>query len=232
MVQGQLNTPALPVRGDHLSRSEPPVAGRRSALGYVILWTLTLGIPLAIWFLPLGLDPRIQKALAITAFMIGSWMTHAQDVAISGLIGLYLFWVARVVPFGDAFHGFATTTPWFLFGAILFGLVATKSGLARRLAFMVMRAIGHTYARLLLGIIVADFLLTFIVPSGIARVVTAVAVAPGGSAPSYAHGYYSRDNTAYQEWDAISRDRDAFTRWLQTEVGAELPAADSATGQG
>ena len=151
----------------------------RSPLGYVLMFTLTIAVPLAIWFLPLGIDPRMQKALAITSFMIGSWITHAQDVAISGLMGLYFFWVSGVVPFAEAFHGFATTTPWFLFGAILFGVMATKSGLARRLAFLVMRGIGHTYPRLLLGIIVADFLLTFIVPSGIARVVIMSAVAAG-----------------------------------------------------
>jgi glutaconate CoA-transferase subunit A len=45
-------------------------------------------------------------------------------------------------------------------------------------------------------------------------VVTAVAVVPGGARPSYALGYYDRDNDAYREWDAISRDRDTFTAWL------------------
>ena len=34
---------------------------------------------------------------------------------------------------------------------------------------------------------------------------------PGGAHPSYAHGYYDRDNAFYRAWDAISRDRDAFT---------------------
>jgi anion transporter len=170
-----MTLPGAPVPGT-LQKPEEPARG---PLGLFLLWTLVLAVPLALWFAPLGIDPRMQKALAITAFMIGSWMTHAQDVAISGLMGLYLFWVTGTVGFGDAFHGFSTTTPWFLFGAILFGLMATKSGLARRLAFMVMRRIGHTYARLLLGIVVADFLLTFIVPSGIARVVIMSAVAAG-----------------------------------------------------
>jgi glutaconate CoA-transferase, subunit A len=50
------------------------------------------------------------------------------------------------------------------------------------------------------------------------RVVSAVAPVPGGSRPSYAHGYYARDNEGYQAWDAISRDREAFTQWLDTEV--------------
>ncbi len=59
------------------------------------------------------------------------------------------------------------------------------------------------------------------------RVVTAVAEAPGGARPSYAHGYYIRDNSAYQEWDAISRDRDAFERWLESDVyGGARPARE------
>jgi len=48
--------------------------------------------------------------------------------------------------------------------------------------------------------------------------ITAVAAAPGGAHPSYAHGYYDRDNTFYVEWDAISRDRDRFGEWMQRHV--------------
>jgi glutaconate CoA-transferase, subunit A len=55
--------------------------------------------------------------------------------------------------------------------------------------------------------------------------IEAVAVAPRGAAPSYAHGYYARDNAFYREWDAISRDRDRFQDWLRTEVlDAPAPA--------
>ncbi len=48
--------------------------------------------------------------------------------------------------------------------------------------------------------------------------VDAIALAPGGAHPSYAHGYYARDNAAYRAWDAISADRDAFGAWMQTNV--------------
>jgi glutaconate CoA-transferase subunit A len=49
---------------------------------------------------------------------------------------------------------------------------------------------------------------------------TCVAAAPGGAAPSYALGYYDRDNASYREWDAISRDRDAFGAWVDRVVAA------------
>jgi glutaconate CoA-transferase subunit A len=48
--------------------------------------------------------------------------------------------------------------------------------------------------------------------------VDAVVVAPGGARPSYAHGYYSRDNAFYIAWDEISRDRDRFCAWMQENV--------------
>jgi len=49
-------------------------------------------------------------------------------------------------------------------------------------------------------------------------VLSAVCCVPGGSHPSYAHGYYDRDNRFYQAWETISRDRDAFQLWLKRHI--------------
>jgi anion transporter len=142
-------------------------------------WAFALTVPVGLWLAPLSIETRAQHALAIGAFMILAWMTHILDHAITGLIGCYLFWVLRVADFDIAFRGFSNTTPWFLFGAILFGAMATKSGLAPRLAYRVMLDVGHSYPRLMLGLIISDFLLTAIVPSGLARVVIMAAIAQG-----------------------------------------------------
>jgi glutaconate CoA-transferase subunit A len=48
--------------------------------------------------------------------------------------------------------------------------------------------------------------------------IAAIAVAPRGAYPSYAHGYYQRDNAFYLAWDGISRDRGAFQRWIDEHV--------------
>jgi glutaconate CoA-transferase subunit A len=48
--------------------------------------------------------------------------------------------------------------------------------------------------------------------------VSYVALAPGGAHPSYAHGYSERDNDFYAAWDAISRDRETFRRWMDDHV--------------
>ena len=49
-------------------------------------------------------------------------------------------------------------------------------------------------------------------------VITAIAVVPMGAYPSYAHGYYARDNAFYRRWDDIARDRDTFTNWITRHV--------------
>ena len=53
--------------------------------------------------------------------------------------------------------------------------------------------------------------------------IDAVCLVPGGAFPSYAHGYYSRDNAFYIAWDAIARDRDTFLRWMEKHVLAAAP---------
>jgi glutaconate CoA-transferase, subunit A len=49
-------------------------------------------------------------------------------------------------------------------------------------------------------------------------VIDAVALAPGGSHPSYSHGITQRDNDFYREWDPISRDRERFVAWMEEHV--------------
>jgi glutaconate CoA-transferase subunit A len=46
----------------------------------------------------------------------------------------------------------------------------------------------------------------------------AIAVVPRGAAPSYAHGYYERDNAYYIAWDRLSADRATFLQWLDVQV--------------
>jgi solute carrier family 13 (sodium-dependent dicarboxylate transporter), member 2/3/5 len=144
----------------------------------VVLALLAAGC-LAFRLLPLGIEERAHSALAIGMFMIAMWMTQVLDHGVAGILGCFLFWMFGVARFETAFSGFADTSAWFLFGAICFGLMGSKSGLARRLAYVVMGSIGHSYPRLLLGLIVSNFLLTAMVPSGIARVVIMAAIAMG-----------------------------------------------------
>ena len=48
--------------------------------------------------------------------------------------------------------------------------------------------------------------------------VTSICLVPGGAHPSYADGYYPRDNASYIAWDKIAADRDTFLAWMKDNV--------------
>jgi glutaconate CoA-transferase subunit A len=55
--------------------------------------------------------------------------------------------------------------------------------------------------------------------------VGAIALVPGGAYPSYAQGYYARNNAFYIAWDAIARERASFLAWMKENVLDRGPEA-------
>jgi glutaconate CoA-transferase subunit A len=49
-------------------------------------------------------------------------------------------------------------------------------------------------------------------------VVRAVCEVKGGAFPSYALGYYPRNNAFYKQWDHVARDRETFTAWIDRHI--------------
>ena len=52
-----------------------------------------------------------------------------------------------------------------------------------------------------------------------------VAEVSGGAFPSYAQGYYPRNNSFYKAWDEIARERDTFHAWMKENVLDKGPEA-------
>ncbi len=50
--------------------------------------------------------------------------------------------------------------------------------------------------------------------------IDAIVATPNGAHPSYAHGYYDRDNAFYMAWDEIASDRERFLAWMDDHVMA------------
>jgi glutaconate CoA-transferase subunit A len=57
-------------------------------------------------------------------------------------------------------------------------------------------------------------------------IVDAVVVEPWGAHPSYAQGFYDRDNAFYRDWEAISRSPEATDAWLDRWVRGTTTHAD------
>ena len=52
-----------------------------------------------------------------------------------------------------------------------------------------------------------------------------IAAVPGGAYPSYAQGYYKRNNAFYIAWDGIARERETFLAWMRANVLDKGPEA-------
>lgn len=138
-----------------------------------------IAVLLFFWFAPLGLDKLPQHAMGIASFMIIMWAAEVLDVGITAVVGAYLFWVTGVAPVNRAFSGFTSDTTWFMLGVLLIGAMTDKSGLGRRIGYTALAKSGSSYSAILFTVIVVDFLLAFIIPSGVARVVIMAGLALG-----------------------------------------------------
>ena len=134
---------------------------------------------IVLWYAPLPLEPQAQHAMAIAALLIVFWITEILPHAITGLLGCWLFWTLRVVPTQVALAGFSSDSPWFLLGALFIGAMATESGLAKRLAYSMVSAVGTSFSRILMAFILTSFVMTLMIPSGPPRVILLGAIVLG-----------------------------------------------------
>jgi glutaconate CoA-transferase subunit A len=61
-------------------------------------------------------------------------------------------------------------------------------------------------------------------------VIDRVCLVPRGSTPSYADGYYARDNRFYRAWDKIARTRESFEKWVDTNIHGVADFAEYLAG--
>jgi sodium-dependent dicarboxylate transporter 2/3/5 len=79
------------------------------------------------------------------------------SIAIGALQGLFLIRPARA-----AFTDFMDPSVWFIFGSLMFGMVFTKTGLTRRMAYKMLSLVGERTSMIYLGCYVMTASLTLI----------------------------------------------------------------------
>ena len=164
-----------------------------------------------VWLAPIPKEAQVRHALAIVSFMIVFWVAEVVDYGITAFAGCYLFWLLRVVDFRTSFSGFAQDTPWFLFCALLIAKVASKTGLAQRIAYNLMSLVGASFPRLFLGMILVSFTLNFIIPSGLAQMATLAPILIGLVA---AFGVPPRSNLGRSLFATLSCTSNLFNKMM------------------
>ena len=161
---------------------------------YGLLIALAALIGLSLIPAPQGLSVAGHRMLAMLVFSVILWMTEGVSYPVSGvIIAALMTFLIGMSPnpekagalYGTtqgmtiALGGFSNTA-WALVGAALFISAAmTKTGLDRRIALKVLSIVGASANRIIIGVILVGFVLSFFVPSTTARVACLVPIVLG-----------------------------------------------------
>lgn len=161
-------------------------------------WGLPAGLLVLIAILvmptPADLSTAGHRMLAILVFSVVIWMTEAVSYPVSAaiIVSLMAFllgtapnmndpdkWLGTSAALKMALSGFSSTALALVGAALFIAAAMTKTGLDRRIALVVLSKIGAKTNRVLAGVILVGFILSFFVPSTTARVSCMVPIVLG-----------------------------------------------------
>ncbi len=167
--------------------SPPQAADKPKPAAWKFLLPVVVAAALALIAPPAGLAPHAWYFFAIFAGVIVGLMLEPLPGAAVGLIGVsvvtvlspwVLFGPAELAKAGFkpanaslswALSGFANTTVWLIFAAFMFALGYEKTGLGRRIALWLVKAMGKRTLTLGYAVALADAILAPFTPSNTAR---------------------------------------------------------------
>ncbi|MBE0533442.1 MAG: DASS family sodium-coupled anion symporter [Rhodospirillales bacterium] len=118
---------------------------------------------------PLGIAHDGQVAMAVFALALILWVSKAVPNHVASLIVLILLSVLGGWSEKNALGVFGYDVIWLMVAAFVITSALAKSGFARRLALWLITTFGRTASSILLSMLIANFLIAFLVPSTTAR---------------------------------------------------------------
>ena len=133
------------------------------------MFTVLVGIVL--WFLPVpaGLKPAAWHMFAIFVATIIGFILHPIPIGGVALIAVGLTGFLKVLKPAEALSGFGNATIWLIVGAYMFAKGFIKTGLGRRIAYVIMSQIATSSLKLGYSLAITDFIVSPATPSNTAR---------------------------------------------------------------
>lgn len=105
---------------------------------------------------PDGMQPAAQRLLAVTVLMAGLWMTQAISLAATSLLPLALYPVLGIQPAKVVSKAYINDNVFLYLGGFIIALGIERWGLHKRLALNIVRVVGVSPRRLILGFLIAS----------------------------------------------------------------------------
>ena len=124
-----------------------------------------------IWFLPAptGLTPQAWHLFAIFVATIVGFIAKPLPIAAVALISITFSAFTGILKPAEALSGFSNTTIWLIVAAFVFSVCFKKTGLGRRIAYTMMRAIGGSALKLGYSLVLSDLIIAPATASNAAR---------------------------------------------------------------
>ena len=138
---------------DGCDDDEPREYSRRQKLGLwlgPLLFALMLIIPT-----PAGMEPAAQKMAAIALLMATWWMCESLPIPATSLLPLVLFPMMGVMSTGNAAAPYANHLIYLFMGGFIIALAMQRWNLHRRIAMNIVKVVGFSPPRLILGFMIA-----------------------------------------------------------------------------
>jgi anion transporter len=154
------------------------VIGARKVSAATFLSALVIGSALAMYFAPppMGVSVEMMHAAALVLFTIGLWATGWLPEHVVGLLFFVLAMALAVAPAQVVFSGFTSAALWLVLGGLVMAEAVNRTGLAQRLAAALFDRYALSYAQLVVAVVMASVVLTFLVPSTVGRVLLLVPI--------------------------------------------------------
>ncbi|MBI1314482.1 SLC13/DASS family transporter [bacterium] len=176
-----------------------PGTGRAAQVGMILGPALFLTIVFSPT--PTGMSPEAQRLLAVTALMSSWWLTQAIPIAATSLLPIVLFPLLGIQTSAAVSNAYINKQVFLFLGGFIIALGIEKWGLHERIALHIVRVLGTSLRKVILGFMLATGFLSMwisntastllMTPIGLALVLSlekAIRAQPGAAHPvGYSH---------------------------------------------
>lgn len=145
-------------------------------------WVLSLAVPVLILLTVDGesLTREMVIFLALTSWAVISWATEILPPPLVAILLPIFYFSSKIAPAPIALaKPFATVIPWAIIGALMIGIMAQKTGLAKRIVLKCIMITGSTYSGFFFALFLSGIILTPLVPSATAKSAIMLALGVG-----------------------------------------------------
>ena len=132
---------------------------------------IVVGLAAVLWWLPVpvGLTVQAWHLFAIFAATILGFILQPMPLGAVALAGVTFSALLGILKPGEALAGFSDTTIWLIVSAFLFAKGFIKTGLGRRIAYVLISWFGSSSLKLAYTLVLSDFIISPATPSNTAR---------------------------------------------------------------